>query len=206
MKNFMRRIKADYLFSSIVSILIGLAFIIWPGKVNETIGLAVAIILIVIGALYLLGFLVGFMTNGISAAMGATIVIVGIILLINPRIIGMILPCLIGVILLVHGVRGIRESVLSKKFGFGNWSAGVVLSAVCIVLGVLSIAGAIFGKFGVVEWPYILIGIALMYNGLSNMWISIHASSSERKYNKQQEELTATFVEDQGDSNETDGV
>ncbi len=212
MKNFLKRIRADYLFSSILSILFGLAFVIWPSKVNETVGLVIGIALIAIGAIYLAGFLFGLVTNGVSAAMGVMVLIVGVIVLVNPRIIGMILPCLIGVILLVHGVRGIRESVVSKKYGYGNWSAGVVLAAVCIVLGTISIVGAIFGKFGVVEWPYILIGIALIYNGLSNLWISVHSSRYERKYNKQQDELTAQFVEDQqseegqGDQNASDGV
>ena len=53
MIDFLRRIKADFLLSSVLCIALGLVFIIWRSAVLEIIAGILAVGLIIIGAVYM---------------------------------------------------------------------------------------------------------------------------------------------------------
>lgn len=199
MKDFIKRLRADYLFSSLMCIALGIVFIAWPDKVNEAVGTVIAVVLIVVGIVYLASFFLKFITNGMSAAIGAIVLLIGVWILIQPAIVGTLIPIVVGVIMLGHGIRGLRESAAAKNFGFSNWGIGIVFSIISLALGIVCICNA----FGVISLIYVVIGIALVFNGLSNIWISVTTSSSERKYRKEQETIDVEFKEDK---DETDGV
>jgi uncharacterized membrane protein HdeD (DUF308 family) len=61
-----------------------------------------------------------------------------------------------------------------------------------MVLGVVCIVDA----FGVVNLAIKLIGVALIYNGISNIYIAIASSRSERRYSKNHETIDVEFNED----------
>ena len=52
MKDFLKRVKADFLLSSIMCILLGVVFIIWKESVLDVIGSILAFGLILIGVVY----------------------------------------------------------------------------------------------------------------------------------------------------------
>jgi hypothetical protein len=192
MKEFMRRIRADYMLSSILCILMGVAVIVWPEYISGIIGTLCAIVLIAIGAVYLGSYFLHVVTNGFSAALGAVVLLLGVWVLIQPEIVLTVIPVVIGVMLAAHGVRGLRESLAARKFGADTWGIGAVLAAISIVLGVICIVDA----FGVVKLAFWVIGIALIYNGVSNIYIAITSSNSERHYRKNNETIDVEFHED----------
>ena len=57
MIDFLRRIKADFLLSSVLCIALGLVFIIWRSAVLEIIAGILAVGLIIIGAVYMLSLI-----------------------------------------------------------------------------------------------------------------------------------------------------
>ena len=76
MKEFLRRIKADFLLSSVLCILLGVVFIIWNNGVLNVIGSVLAIGMIVIGVVYLGSFFLSIVTNGLSVVMGLLVLAV----------------------------------------------------------------------------------------------------------------------------------
>ena len=84
MKDFLKRVKADFLLSSIMCILLGVVFIIWKESVLDVIGSILAFGLILIGGVYLCSFFLKMVTNGFSVVMGIIVLAVGIWFLINP--------------------------------------------------------------------------------------------------------------------------
>jgi uncharacterized membrane protein HdeD (DUF308 family) len=181
MKEFFKRIKADYLLSSILCIVLGIVFIVWREATINAIGMVLAIIMIVIGAVYLCSFFLNIVTNGLSAAIGAVVLLLGIWVLIQPGIIMSLIPIVIGVLLLCHGIRGMKESWESKQYGYNAWGLGII----CIV-----------DAFGVLELASVVIGIALIYNGLSNIWIAVHAAKAEKNYRRAHDTIDVTFKEE----------
>ena len=118
MKEFLKQIKADYLLSSILCILLGVVFIIWKDGVLGVMGSMFAILLIIIGVVYLGSFFLNLVTNGVSVLMGIIILAVGIWFLIEPSVIVSLIPIVIGVVLLFHGIRALKETLEAKKYGF----------------------------------------------------------------------------------------
>ena len=84
MKDFLRRIKADFLLSSVLCILLGVVFVIWNNSVINVMGSVLAIGMIVIGAVYLCSFFLNIVTMGLSVVMGILVLAVGIWFLAEP--------------------------------------------------------------------------------------------------------------------------
>lgn len=200
MKRYMKSFRADYLLSSLLCVLLGVVLIVWRQQTIDVIGTVLALICIVTGTAYLCGFFIGHMQNILSAIMGGIVILIGVWILLQPSFVLILIPIVIGVLLLTHGIRGIVESVSLKRFGYGSWAVGVVFSIISIALGVV----CIFNAFGVLELAFVIIGISLIYNGLSNLYIGICAGHWDRKYQKQQDIIDVEFKE--SDTDETDGI
>ena len=192
MRDILRAIKADYLLSSILCIALGVIFIIMRGGVIHLLGSVLAIAMIIVGAVYLGSFLLNIMTNGFSMLLGILILAVGIWFLLQPAVIVSLIPIVIGVLLLFHGIRAIKEIMDAKKFGFGAWGAGLILAIISIVCGII----CVFDAFGVMEKAVILVGIILIFNGASNLWITLSASHAEKEYHKYHDTIDGVFRED----------
>lgn len=192
MKDILKAIKADYLLSSILCIALGIIFIIMRGGVIDLLGSVLAVAMIVIGAVYLGSFFLNFLTNGFSVFLGIMILAVGIWFLLQPAVIVSLIPIVIGVLLLFHGIRAVKEILEARKFGFGAWGAGLILAIVSIVCGLI----CVFDAFGVMEKAVILVGIILIFNGVSNLWITLSSSHAEKEYHKYHDPIDETFRED----------
>lgn len=192
MKDILRAIKADYLLSSFFCIALGIIFIIMRGGVINLLGSVLAVAMIVIGAVYLGSFFLNFLTNGFSVFLGIMILAVGIWFLLQPAVIVSLIPIVIGVLLLFHGIRALKEILEARKFGFRAWGAGLILAIVSIVCGLI----CVFDAFGVMEKAVILVGIILIFNGVSNLWITLSASHAEKEYHKYHDPIDGTFRED----------
>ena len=164
----------------------------YRGGVINLLGSVLAVAMIVIGAVYLGSFFLNFLTNGFSVFLGIMILAVGIWFLLQPAVIVSLIPIVIGVLLLFHGIRALKEILEARKFGFRAWGAGLILAIVSIVCGLI----CVFDAFGVMEKAVILVGIILIFNGVSNLWITLSASHAEKEYHKYHDPIDGTFRED----------
>lgn len=195
MKDFLKKIKADYLVSSFLCILLGIVFIIWKTQVLDVMGSVFAVILVVIGVIYLSSFFLQVVTNGLSAIMGGIVLAMGIWFLLQPEIVVSIIPVLIGVVLIAHGARALMETFAAKKYGYDAWGINMILAILSLVFGILCVINA----FGIMQKAIIVVGIILIYNGVSNIWIASRSSKAERTYNKEHT-IDVEFVEDKGEN------
>lgn len=196
MKDFLKQIKADFILSSILCILLGVVFIVWKDGVIDVMGSVFAILLIIIGLVYLCSFFLNLVTNGLSVLMGIIILAVGIWFLIQPAVIVSLIPIVIGVVLLFHGIRALKETVEAKKFGYGSWGVNLALALVSIAFGIV----CIFDAFSVMEKAIMVVGAILIFNGLSNIWIAATATHAAREYERRNAAIDVEFVEDSEDS------
>lgn len=196
MKDFLRQIKADFLLSSVLCILLGVVFVIWKDGVIDVMGSVFAIMLIIIGVVYLCSFFLNLVTNGMSVLMGIIVLAVGIWFLIQPSVIMSLIPIVIGVVLLFHGIRALKETVDAKKFGYGSWGVNLALALLSIVFGII----CIFDAFSIMEKAIMIVGIILIFNGLSNIWIAATATHAARDYERRNATIDVEFVEDSKDS------
>ena len=191
MREFLNRIKADFLLSSVLCIALGIVFIVWRASVLEVVANILAVLLIIIGAMYVCSYFLKIVTNGLSVMMGIVVLAVGIWFLIQPRIVVELIPIVIGLVLIFHSIRSIVEAIDAKKYGYNAWGVGMVLSVISLVCGILCVTNA----FNIMKTATVIVGLILIFNGVSNIWITSRATKAETAYNKQQE-FESKFVED----------
>ena len=126
---------------------------------------------------------------------GVIILAVGIRFLVQPAVIVSLIPIVLGVVLLFHGLRAIKETIEAKKFGYDAWGADLILAIISLICGFI----CVFDAFGVMEKATIVVGIILIYNGVSNIWISCSATRAAKDYARRNATVDVNFVEDDDD-------
>ena len=195
MREFLKRAKADYLLSSVLCIVLGIIFVVWKGGVIDVIGTLLSIAMIIVGIIYLGSFILSLATFGAST-------IVGIWFLIQPSLIVSLVPVILGVGLVFHGIRAVTEAVNAKKYGYEKWGMDLVFAIICLVCGLV----CVFCPLGVLKQFIMLVGIVLIINGALNLWIAVTATRAAKDYRRRTETVDTEFVENEGDRDETDGI
>ncbi len=191
MKELMKRIRADYLLSSLLTIALGVFFIAHPQATFSAVGMIVAIILIIIGVIYISGMLLNLVTNGFSAFVGGILLLIGIWILIQPQIVMELVPIILGVLLFWHGIRGMKSAVDAKGYGYEKWYIGFITSVISIVFGIFFVINAL----GVIKFATVVFGIGLIFNGISNLFCVGTESHYHREYDRSHP-IDSNFIED----------
>ena len=196
MREFLKRAKADYLLSSVLCIVLGIIFVVWKGGVIDVIGTLLSVAMIIVGIIYLGSFILSLATFGASTIVGILVLAVGIWFLIQPSLIVSLVPVILGVGLVFHGIRAVTEAVNAKKYGYEKWGMDLVFAILVCV----------FCPLGVLKQFIMLVGIVLIINGALNLWIAVTATRAARDYRRRTETVDTEFVENEGDRDETDGI
>ena len=78
-----------------------------------------------------------------------------------------ILPFILGIFLIFSGILDFQKSLLLRDYGNLRWKSSLVLSCIKFVFGVVLTVI----PFLIASTFIRLIGIGLIYNGLSELWI-----------------------------------
>ena len=116
MREKLKEMRADFLLSSVLCIILGIVLIVWSEGTLNFIGRLFALILIVIGAVYLIGYFFNGLEKNLSGIAGAVLLLIGIWIMITPGVVVSVIPIIIGVILIYHGLKQVLLSMESKKY------------------------------------------------------------------------------------------
>ena len=130
----------------------------------------------VINILVFLSHRDGTLYAGFLLITGIILAVVGIWLMARPTLVTVIIPRIIGLLVCVHGFRDIRDTLSLKKSGSSRWTAALLLGAVTLVLGAILVLAPFEAFTTVVR----LIGAFLIYDGISDIWITTQVSKAVR--------------------------
>lgn len=167
MKEKLKSIKIDVTFSAILSVAIGVMLVFWPGTIVTVLARVIAVILMVSGITLFIPKILEPVKNYLSMVVAIMIAMIGLWMFFSPQLVASIIPIAIGVLMVVHGVQDLALAVEGKKKNANNWWSIPLMGVLSIVLGVLCICNA----FGLVKIGLILIGVMLIFDGISDMFI-----------------------------------
>ncbi len=101
-------------------------------------------------------------------AFGAIAVLIGLFLITSPRTFVNIFPIAAGIVILINGLFHLAEALELRRSGSSRWLAAAVLSVITVVLGLL----LLLNPFGAVSTLVRVLGIVMVYNGLTGLFIS----------------------------------
>ncbi len=167
MKEKLKNMKIDVTLSAVLSIAIGVLFVFWPAQVTILFARVLAVILIDAGAINFISKLITPTGKYMGMVVSLVIALIGVWIFVSPTIVAQIIPIAIGVLLVVHGVQDVALALEAKANQANNWWSILLMAALNLICGVICICNA----FGLVVIGMIVIGIMMIYDGLSDMFI-----------------------------------
>lgn len=178
---FLRELKWDALLTGVLYILLGVVALVIPETMEKTLGYLLAVVLIFAGAVSMIGYLLrdahqnyyhnDFLHGLIS--IGA-----GILVLLKVEIIISLIPFLLGVMVLISGCSKLQDVIDMKRMEYGNWAVMLVFAVANVVLGILLMCN----PFQSATLLFRLIGIGLVFSGVTDVFTTCYFARKIRKY------------------------
>lgn len=191
MREIMKKFRADMMLSALFSIVMGVILVAWPETTLDIICKAIATILIVMGAAELVSYFWNKITYSLSGILGLVVLLIGIWIFVKPQSVLSLIPIVIGVILAVHGVQDLKVAFDTKRNGYTKWWSMLLMAIISLALGIICIVNA----FGMVTLTMQIIGIALVYDGISDIWIVYKASKVAKEMKEERDALDVEYKE-----------
>ena len=170
MTEFLKGLKANYTVSAALCILFGLVLLIWPGTTTRIVCMLLGGVLLIYGAFQVVICLMNrertFLSQGMLI-LGIVLSVIGLWILLRPDMIIMAVPVIVGVVILIHGVHNVIQAVDLQRENYDKWWLALLLGIPTVAFGGM----LVFNPFAAVEMAVRMIGISLIYDGVSDMWI-----------------------------------
>lgn len=191
MKETLKKVKADVILSAVLCVALGIVLIVWSEETIQVICKGIAAGLIIMGAVYLMGYIRNREMHPFSGVLGAIVLLVGIWIFLKPESVVSLVPIVIGVILVVHGIQDLKLAMEIKQNSYQKWWSILIMALISLALGILCIVHA----FGIVKMALMFIGVALIYDGLSDLWIVSRAAKAAKKKKQEEDALDVEYKE-----------
>lgn len=195
MGDFVKKVKIDVIVTSVVCIVLGVVLILFPTEVVTVACQAVGVILAVLGGVRLVSMLMEKVKSGIDFPLGLLLLIVGVWILLHPASVESLIFIGVGVTLFVHGIKGVQMAWEARRNRYGGWWTLLFLSLLNSVFGIL----CVIDSFGVFEVTAVIaltfVGIALIYDGISNLWILSRVKKLAREVLQDMEAIDVEYKE-----------
>ena len=176
----MKRIKALYITISILSLLAGIALVIWPGASVITICYVVGSAAILVGAVRLAGYFSKDSYNlnfQFDFAMGLVFLILGTVLIFHPGDTVAVLHFSVGILVLVDSVFKLQTALDAKHFGLKKWWVMLLCALLCAGLGLV----LVILPFRTAEILVRVTGAALAVNSGENILTAAYTVKSKKR-------------------------
>jgi len=157
------------ILAALVTIALGMLLVWWPDRSMDFLCLMLGITIFAIGIIYILGWLAR-RKKGVPAFFvlpGVILCALGVWLMTSPDSVIILIQYIFGAILIFHGVIDLQGALALAGHRWNRWWLDLLLTALTIGLGVL----ILLNPFGTFSALVILIGAALIYDGVSDLWI-----------------------------------
>ena len=133
----------------------------------------------------------GKMNHPLSGILGLVAALVGFWIFARPESIVSVIPIVIGVILMIHGMQDVKLAFEAKSNGYVKWWSMLLIAAISLIFGVICIVNA----FGMVKLALKVIGVALVYDGISDLWIVNRTAKAAKTVREMEMALEVEYKE-----------
>ena len=180
MAELFSKMKQGSMMTSILCIVFGVLFCIWPGSILTILCRIVGAALLIMGVVLLvmawrINEILG---RSVRLVPGVVCLVLGIWILLRPGTFLVLIPILIGILLVYHGIKDFIFCVEVKRGSDAKWWIGLVFAVLTLLLGLL----LIFRAWKALEIGMIVVGIVLIYDGICGVWLNRKASKTAKSF------------------------
>lgn len=171
---------------SVLTIIMGIALIAKPNTAALTICTLLGWIILFSGVASVIFYLRGarsfWETSGLVLAVIG--IVLGIYIIRTPGAVVRFLGYLMAGILLVHGINDVREAFEIKRYQDQQWLVALILGVINILFGIL----IVWNPFSSAAVLMTIIGIALVYDGITDLLIVLRVAKFAREIKRDLED------------------
>lgn len=176
-----REFRWSFIVTALAFAALGLVLILWPDASMNVLCYLVGGALTLYGGFNVLSFLFSRdRTFTFELVIGVITAAIGIFSLISPNSIRDILSIILGLVIIIDSLIGIKRAFTLRELGLDAWWIGLVLSVAAAFLGAMfMINKEMFGQA-----LLIVVGAVLLYQGVSDLVSIIHISLLGKRLKK----------------------
>ena len=190
MGTFVEGMKKNYFISAILTIALGAVLVIWPDWSGRILCYLLGAALILMGGIQLIVCIraerIGFYSK-FSMLMNIILILLGVWVCIRPDTVLSLVPVIIGIVMLIHGCMDLQFTMDIKHAGSGKWWIALIFALVTLTIGVF----LVMHPFLAFEITMLIIGIGLLYDGISDLVLMIVAAYAQHQSDKRIREFAA---------------
>lgn len=181
--NQLKSFKLETIISSIFYIISGAILLLFPETTAKSICYMIAIVIMAIGVVKVITYFVRGLEQNVyknDLVIGLICIVIGIVIIYKVRLIISIIPIILGVLVLVSGFRKLQSSIDVKRMKSGNGMYFLVIALINIGLGLI----LIFNPFEAAKTMFRLVGICLLFSGITDIIGDAYMSKKLKHYFK----------------------
>ncbi|QSX06918.1 DUF308 domain-containing protein [Sedimentibacter sp. zth1] len=176
-----KKAKTAYVAYSIVLIALGILLIFLTEATELTLCYIVGLITLICGIIKFISYFVND-TYGLAFqfdfALGIFTMLIGLVLILHPKNILVFLNVVIGIFVIIDGTFKLQTAKEARQFGLDNWWLILILAIITAIVGLL----LIFNPFEGVLALSVIIGIALIADGIENLCVAIYTIKLVKRF------------------------
>ena len=188
MKSVLQEQRRSSALVALVTIILGVVLVVWPDRSVSMICAILGGALLLCGLLYVIGWFAGKRRQSKSVFMiipGVILAGLGVWLMTSSSTVIALIQYVFGAVVLFHGILDLQAALALLTQRMNKWWIDLLLALLTLGLGLLILANP-FGTFAALV---VLIGIALIYDGASDLWLIGRLSRSLRNTQLSPEEV-----------------
>lgn len=176
-----RSIRVNMALAAVGCLALGIALLVIPDLFLQVACYVTGGVLIAYGVIGLLSCVRTHSMNLFTGLVDVLAIGVGIFIITQPRMISSILPIIFGLILLLDGILNLRHGIGLHRFGDPSGKTVLILGVITVIFG----AVILLNPYSTAKMTFRLIGIALVYSGLSDFLVIFRMNRANRTYENQ---------------------
>lgn len=194
MENFVTKILKSSVWSSIALAILGILLFFYSELTIVSISYLIGGVLIGIGVISLIKFIAGMnkdKKNEMDVVYGIITIVLGIIVITNPKAIASIIPFILGILMVISSSTKILYSFDLKKNASNLWVSTLIVGVLTLVCGVL----LIFNPFAGADFFVKAIGIILFIYAVLDIISGIRIYKIVKGVSKDKKKIEDKIVE-----------
>ena len=170
MKSVLQEQQRSSALVALVTIVLGVVLVVWPDRSVSMICAILGGALLLCGLLYVIGWFAGKRKQSKSVFMiipGVILAGLGVWLMTSSSTVIALIQYVFGAVVLFHGILDLQAALALLTQRMSKWWIDLLLALLTLGLGLLILANP-FGTFAALV---VLIGVALIYDGASDIWL-----------------------------------
>lgn len=188
MKTILREQRLSSVMAALVTLALGCVLVFWPDRSIEFLCMLLGVSILCMGGFYFLGWLAR-RREGVPAFFVLPAVVLGALgawLMSSPASVIRLIQYIFGTILIFHGLVDVQGAVALIAQRRKRWWLDLLLSALTIALGAL----VLLNPFEAFSTLVVIIGLALIFDGLSDLYLVFRLSRGVKTPEEGAEEVT----------------